>query len=198
MVSLFLYIKENFPFIWRMVERANGFVFSLLFSARFGKAGKSAMSVYKLESFQIRYILYDDLPVLSEMILAQAPEELIYFEAHEFDIKSLNTMLKNPSFLMMGVFRDRQIVGYFFLRCLVNKKCFVGRMVDKKYRGQGIGKVMNEIMYHMAWDAGFRCFATVSLKNSLVMNAHKANKRMVILENLPDNHVLVEFVNKTS
>jgi hypothetical protein len=96
----------------------------------------------------------------------------------------------------MGVFFNDQLVGYFFLRCFINKKCFVGRLVDRNHRGKGIGKTMNDILYHTAWDAGFRCFATVSKNNELVMKAHSQNKHLKVLKEMKDNHLLVEFVEK--
>ncbi|MBK6347224.1 MAG: GNAT family N-acetyltransferase [Bacteroidales bacterium] len=196
MIRFFLFIKENIPFLWKWIEGANGFVFAVLFASRFSRAEQDAFKRFRLEGFVFRPVAEEDLPALGKMILSQDREELHYFEAHEFDTGSLRRMLRNPSFLMMAVFDEGKLIGYFFLRCLVNKKCFVGRMVDKAYRKRGVGRVMNEIMYNTAWDARFRCFATVSEKNLLVMNAHKVNPRVVFRGELPDHHILIEFVDK--
>ena len=95
---------------------------------------------------------------------------------------------------MMGAFSEDTLVGYFFLRAGINKKCFVGRLIHKDYRSRGIGRKMNQIMYQSAWSAGFRIFATFSPKNKLVMQSHKNNPNMIVLKNLPDNYLLVEFV----
>lgn len=197
MIRLFLFIKEKLPALWRRIEWLNGVVFSILYSGRFRRSQQIAFRNYTLEGCRFREVEISDLPLLSEMILKQGKEELHYFEAHAFDVDSLKKMLRNPSFLMMIVTAGDKPVGYFFLRCLINRECFVGRIVDHDYRGKGIGKVMNEILYNTTWDSGFRCFATVSKKNKLVMAAHKANDRVVFLEDLPDNHILIEFKKQT-
>jgi hypothetical protein len=94
---------------------------------------------------------------------------------------------------MMGAFASDELVGYFFLRFFFNKKCFVGRLVDYKYRRKRIGEGMNHIMYGIAWQMGFRCLSTISVNNSNVMVAHARNPNMVILKHLRNNFILVEF-----
>jgi hypothetical protein len=95
---------------------------------------------------------------------------------------------------MMGVFEKDKLVGYFFLRCFWNRKCFVGRLIDYNYRGKGIGWIMNNIMYNVAWDSGFRCLSTISRNNKAVMTAHSRNPAMIILKELQNDYMLVEFV----
>jgi GNAT superfamily N-acetyltransferase len=70
----------------------------------------------------------------------------------------------------------------------------VGRLTDKDYRGIGIGKAMNRIMYETAWRMGFRCLSTISRNNTLVMKAHAENRNMVVLKELAGDYMLVEFV----
>lgn len=97
---------------------------------------------------------------------------------------------------MMGVFDKKRLVGYFFLRCFWNRKCFVGRLIDEPYEGKGIGRVMNHIMYNIGWNAGFRVLSTISKKNHLVMKSHANNPSMVVLKELDNDYLLVEFVKK--
>ncbi len=96
----------------------------------------------------------------------------------------------------MMAFKDDELVGYFFLRFFMNRKCFVGRLIDKSYRGQGIGLVMNDIMYETAWSMNFRCLSTISKNNIAVMKAHSKNPSAKIIKELQDNYLLVEFVKK--
>jgi len=86
-------------------------------------------------------------------------------------------------------------VGYFFLRFFANRKCFVGRIIDREYRGMGIGNGMNRIMYRTAWNMGFRCLSTMSKNNSAVMKAHQKNSSMLVLKELQNDYILVEFIN---
>ncbi len=95
---------------------------------------------------------------------------------------------------MMGAFNQDKIVGYFFLRFFPNKQCFVGRLIDKEYRGQGIGTVMNNIMYETAWRMKFRCLSTISKNNIAVIRAHAKNPNMNVIKELQNDYLLVEFV----
>jgi hypothetical protein len=87
------------------------------------------------------------------------------------------------------------MAGYFFLRFFMNGKCFVGRLIDKDYRGKHIGKVMNRIMYETAWKMNFRCLSTISKNNQFVMRSHADNQKMVVLKDLQNDYLLVEFLD---
>jgi len=147
-----------------------------------------------LEGYEFRSINIDELAKLNNLITKQAKGRLDYFKPHNFDLKSLSIAYSNPSLIMMGVFLEKEMVGYFFLRCFWNKKCFVGRLIDQNHEGKGIGRVMNDIMYNIAWGEGFRCLSTISKSNQQVMRSHANNKRMVILKELPNDYLLVEFI----
>ncbi len=97
---------------------------------------------------------------------------------------------------MLGAYSNEKLIGYFFIRAGINKKCFVGRLVHKDFRSKGIGRKMNHIMYHAAWASGFRVFATLSHNNHLVMQSHKNNPHIHILKALPDNYQIVEFIKQ--
>jgi hypothetical protein len=97
---------------------------------------------------------------------------------------------------MMGSFDGNKMTGYFFLRFFANKKCFVGRLIDKDYRGRGIGPVMNNIMYETAWRMSFHCLSTISRNNKAVMRAHAKNRTMIVLKELQNDYLLVEFIRE--
>jgi GNAT superfamily N-acetyltransferase len=144
--------------------------------------------------YNFRKLAQADINGLHLLLNSQDEGDLDYFKPHRFDIKSLERQLKIPSFLMMGAFDGEKMAGYFFLRFFANKKCFVGRLTDKDYRGKGIGRTMNRIMYETAWRMGFRCLSTISRNNTLVMKAHAENRNMVVLKELAGDYMLVEFV----
>jgi GNAT superfamily N-acetyltransferase len=144
--------------------------------------------------YTFRKLVQTDLVPLHELLSSQNEGDLEYFKPHGFNMASLERQLTIPSFLMMGAFDGKKMAGYFFLRFFANKKCFVGRLTDKDYRGKGIGQVMNRIMYETAWRMGFRCLSTISRNNTLVMKAHAGNSSMVVLKELAGDYILVEFV----
>lgn len=196
MILPLIYVKDHFPLVWNLVEFMNGKIFDFLYSDKITAINIRFLDELKLTPYLFRKLEHEDLTQIPTLINNTEPEKKKYFEPHRFDMLNLERVFKNPSFIMMGVFLNTSLVGYFFLRCFVNKKCFVGRLVDKDHRGKGIGKAMNQIMYNTAWASEFRCFATISKNNELVMKAHAKNDRMVIRKELANEHLLVEFVEK--
>ena len=191
---ILLYIKHHLPFIWSGVEWLNALLFKILHFKRLIGISNQIIAKYTLSGFSFRKLEKIDLIELERFLKSQPPKRVAFFKPHRCDIESVKKVYKNPSFLMLGVFNDSQMVGYFFLRCFWNKKCFVGRLVDKNYEGKGIGKVMSEIMYNIAWSSGFRCLSTISKNNHLVMRSHAKNINMKKLKELANNYLLVEFV----
>ena len=196
MINLLIHIKEKVKPFWSIIEWINAGLIKILYHSKIKSALSQSIQQQTIEDYHIRLLTKSDIDSLSILIKNQDPAQLKYFEPHNFDHKSLEKIFRNPSFFRMGAFFDTHLVGYFFLRCFANKKCFVGRLVDKDHRRKGIGEAMNQIMYYTAWDSGFRCFATISKNNELVMKAHAKNDRMEILKELSNEHLLVEFVEK--
>ncbi len=194
MERFLLFIKHNVRFLWRIIEWGNGILFSLLYRSRLEKVLSGVFEEVTESRYNFRKLAQADINGLHLLLNSQDEGDLDYFKPHRFDIKSLERQLKIPSFLMMGAFDGEKMAGYFFLRFFANKKCFVGRLTDKDYRGKGIGRTMNRIMYETAWRMGFRCLSTISRNNTLVMKAHAENRNMVVLKELAGDYMLVEFV----
>lgn len=196
LVRILIYIKHHLSFIWQLIEGLNAFLFQVLHGRRFKSVVSEVIQDFGLTGYTFRQLDANDLPALHSLINKQASGRLDYFKPHGFDEKSLQKAYKNPSFLMMGAFEGPQLVGYFFLRCFWNRKCFVGRLIDQPYEGKGIGRVMNSIMYNIGWRSGFRVLSTISKNNHLVMKSHANNQLMVVLKELDNDFLFVEFVEK--
>lgn len=196
MERLFIFIKHNLGFVWRFIEVINGFTFNIIYGSRVKRLLNEVINETDSTIVNCRRLKLTDLDFLYDLIKNQNDDDLKYFQPHGFDKTSLERQLKNPALLMMGTFIDHRLGGYFFLRFFTNKKCFVGRLIDHNYRGRGIGLLMNAIMYEIAWRLGFRCLSTISKKNSSVMKAHATNPNIVILKELANDYLLVEFVRK--
>ena len=193
-----LFIKHRIPWLWGVVDRVNASLYKVLHRQRMSAEAQCAFAEFRLEGFDFRSLLPGDLDALKNLLERQGEERLRFFRPHDFDRSSLGKMCRNPSFLMFGVFRGQAIVGYFFLRCFWNRKCFVGRLIDKDYERLGIGRIMNQIMYNIAWRSGFRCMTTISRANALVVRSHRSNPHARVLGPLGDGYILVEFVPASS
>lgn len=198
MEKFLLYIKHHCSFIWYIIEKTNDVIFYVMFGKKLETILANVFdSVIRVgDKLTIRVLQIKDASSIFTLLANQKEKDIRYFKPHKFDLKSIKSQLKKRSFLMMGVFANEQLVGYFFLRFFVNKKCFVGRLTDAEYRGQGIGKLMNKIMYQIAWDMNFRCMSTISKTNKLVMRAHKNNSAIKIIKELKNDYLLVEFINE--
>ena len=195
MIARFLlFIKHKLPWLWVPIEWLNTRLYVLLHRKRMAAEVDGAFSEFQLDGFEYRPLAPNDMRELEDLLKRQGSERLRYFQPHGFDLDSLRKMQRNPAFLMFGAFRDQVLVGYFFLRCFWNRKCFVGRLIDKDHEGHGIGRVMNQIMYHIAWRSGFRCMTTISRDNKFIMRSHANNPHARVLGPLANGYILVEFV----
>ncbi|MCJ7448018.1 MAG: hypothetical protein MUO72_10005 [Bacteroidales bacterium] len=194
MEKILIFIKHHFSILWKLIEWGNGFLFMILFKYKMEKILPDVFNEFSVSPFSYRRLNSDDMIQLYDLIKSQPVPDLDFFHPHEFDLNSLQQQLRKNAFLMMGTFSENKLVGYFFLRFFLNKKCFVGRLIDVNYRGREIGRVMNNIMYETAWRMNFRCLSTISRHNTAVMWAHLKNTTMVILKELQNDYLLVEFI----
>jgi RimJ/RimL family protein N-acetyltransferase len=196
MERILLFIKHRLSFLWKIIEWGNGILFSLLYKSRLEKVLSGVFEEMSAPPFAYRRLNAKDTEALFDLIRMQKVSDLEYFSPHGFDSAAIRRQFKINSFLMMGVVDGEKLVGYFFLRFFANRKCFVGRLIDKEYRGKGIGSVMNSIMYETAWRMGFHCLSTISRNNTAVMHAHAKNPTMIVLKELQNDYLLVEFIRE--
>ena len=193
MECFFIFIKHHLSFLWKIIEWINGLLFTLFYKSKTDSILPLVLKEFSLPLYSFKRLDESDITDLHELLVSQKPSDLEYFRPHGFDLESLKLLIKNHAFLMMGAFDGEKLIGYFFLRFFVNKRCFVGRIIDKSYRSKGIGPVMNNILYETAWRMGFRCLSTISKNNNSIMRAHSKNKMMVVLKELKNNYLLVQF-----
>ncbi len=194
MEKILIFIKHHFKFIWKIIEWLNTLVFSVFYKSELANKLPYIFEEFSSPPFIYRRLQNSDAESLYNLINSQGPSDLNYFNPHSFDLGSIKKQLRISSFLMMGTFDDERLIGYFFLRFFANKKCFVGRLIDKEYRGKGIGLIMNNIMYETAWQMRFRCLSTISRNNTAVMKAHAKNSAMKVIKELQNDYLLVEFI----
>ena len=88
------------------------------------------------------------------------------------------------------------IVGYVFLRSFFTGKCFRGKMVDYRYRGKGLAKILGMLANKVAYGIGLRMFATVSPENMASFQSSKAVNEIKIIKTMPNGDFYVEELPK--
>jgi len=194
MIKILLFIKHHFGFLWNLIEAVNGWLVGILYGKLINRNLQLLLSKSYHEKFIYKKLNETDLPILQTFFGNQRPEQFQYFKPHEFTLSALQRLHRNQAFLMLGVFDGEKLIGYFFLRFFLNKKCFIGRIVDDNYQRQGVAKSMNKIMYQTIWQSGFRCLSTISKHNKSIVNFHQKGKNIRILKELPNDYLFVEIV----
>lgn len=194
MIKLFILLKKKVPFVWNFIEYINGLLFKLFFDSKIRNNAKIILKKFENEIFTYRFLTQHDLASLHNLFINQDQEQFRYFKPHDFDLATIQRLYKNPSFLMLGVFDNQKMIGYFFLRCFLNKKSFTGRIVDEQYQGQGIAKRMGKILHKTAWISNFRVFGTASRDNFKSISSYKSINNFRIIKELENNYIYFEYL----
>ncbi|MBP5456254.1 MAG: hypothetical protein J6Y37_07115 [Paludibacteraceae bacterium] len=124
----------------------------------------------------------------------QPDEAFAFFSPHGFDSDSLLKVVENKAFLAYLVLDGSQVVGYFFLRCFVNGKCFRGKIVDYRWRNRGMAKQMGIAMTRIASTLGIRMFGTISPDNYASLASSKAVNQVNIIKTLGNGYYYIEYL----
>ena len=138
----------------------------------------------------------DDLSSLVLFFSVQPQEAFTYFHPHKFDEKTLKKLIKRKSHLMYVVEKDDCVVGYMFLRCFFNGKCFRGKMVDVNWREKGIAVLMGHLSTEIALHLGLRMFGTISKENYASLYSSQSSNEIKVVEELPNNYLYIEYLPK--
>lgn len=187
-------IQSRLPFLWDILEGIN----SGLFSLRYGRKLKKAASVLQgySERFQIREAVISDVPNLVTFFVEQPEEAYTFFKPHAFDAKTIKKLIIRKSYLFFIVFDGEKIVGYYFLRCFFMGKSYLGKMVDVKCRGKGIGKIMCLSAMDVATTLGIHMFETISKDNLASLYSTQKVLDTRIIEEMPNNYLYIEDLPK--
>ena len=185
-------LRDRFRFLWNLIEWGNALVFTLTY-----KASLKKIPVILQEcsgEYTLRMAEPEDAPALARFFAEQPEESFEFFKPHEFDEKALLKIIRNKAFLTFLVLDEKKIVGYFFLRCFVNGKCFKGYMVDNSYKRRGIAKLEGMVMNKVNEILGLRMFGSISPHNPASMAAAKAVNELKIVETLENGDLYIEFL----
>lgn len=189
------FIKEHFGFVWDTVEWCNAEVFTLIHKKEL-KRIPYILEMCSKTMFSVRMTTKEDVMGLVNFFKEQPQEAYTFFNPHGFDTKSVTKVLRNKSFMTFVVTKEETIVGYFFLRCFVNGKCFKGYIVDYRKRGLGIAKLQGLAMNCVAGHLGLRMYASISPDNVSSMAAAKSVNDIEIIKTLENGYYLIECMPK--
>lgn len=188
------FVKDKLPFLWNCIEFLN----EQLFMIRYGRKQRVVTSILKQyqNEYYIKEVSLDDLSSLVSFFSVQPREAFAYFHPHEFDERTLKRLIKRKSHLMYVVEKDDRVVGYVFLRCFFNGKCFRGKIVDVNWRGKGIAVLMGNLSTEIALQLGLRMFGTISKENYASLYSSQASNEIKVVEELPNNYLYIEYLPK--
>ena len=193
MISLLIYIKHRFSWLWSIIEWLNGWLFAMIYP-KFFDCVHEVLSGFHNEKISPSIITHGDIAGLEKLWENQSAQYLSYFEPHPFDAKTLNRLLKNKSFAMMKMTDNTsgRIIGYFFLRCFFTGKAFHGLMVDEHYNNYGIGMTMWALSAQICNKARMKMFATVSEHNIASITSARKATEVTVVDKLANDYLLIE------
>lgn len=192
MTKLLIGIKRRCPRLWRAVERVNGRLFALRYP-HFDAAVQAVLAESTCGEFSFAPVAEEELGELSALLTRQPAERMTWFAPHGFDGTTLERLWRNRAFAMMKIAdADRQIVGYFFLRCFFVGRAFHGLLADARYAHRGLGRAMWALSARICAASGLQMLATVSPANGASLASARQATEVTVLEELADGYLLIE------
>ena len=178
------WLQSKCPWIWKSVETFNSFICGV----RIGDGEKLRGCV--VDRVQIADI--NDASKLADFFVRQTEDSFKWFRPHAFDETTLRTLLKRKSYIIYVLEEDGEIIGYAFLRCFMNGKCFLGKMVDVNHQGKGVCTKLCAVGMNIAEKIGFRMFESINKENIGSMKASQKACDVIVVEELENGDVLIE------
>lgn len=193
MTGLIIAIKHRFPSLWRIVEWANGKAMRLRYPGLAAIAAREiAAASAAAGKFSFSPVSADDLPGLSRFLTSLPEESLMFFRPHDFDPATMSRLHRSGSFVMIAARNaSGELVGYNFLRCFADGRCFHGLVVGPGARGLGIGTAMWNLGAAIASSAGMKMFATISESNTASLTSCTRGCSATTVEKLPNGYLLL-------
>ena len=177
-------VQEKFPWMWTVVEELNATVCGW-------KMGRRTR-LQECMPEGVRLADVNDAGRLADFFARQPEGSFRWFRPHPFDEATLRTLLGRKSYVIYVMEEDGEIIGYAFLRCFMNGKCFLGKMVDVNHQGKGVCTKLCAVGMKMAVKTGFRMFESINKENIGSMKASQKACEVIVVEELENGDVLIE------
>ena len=179
-------VQQRLPWIWDGVEAVNAALFTAKVQGKMSRLKDACVS-------EARIVGVEDAERLAEFFARQPKESFRWFQPHGFDVETLRKLLRRKSYIMYVMDEnDGEIVGYAFLRCFFNGKCFLGKMVDAEHQGKGICTKLCAVGMEIADALGLRMFESINRENVGSMRASEKACDVVVVRELEGGDVLIE------
>jgi hypothetical protein len=156
-------LRDKFPFIWETIERGNAYFFRLRYARRLKHVEPDA---YRMaEPFLMEPIASIPTAQLVDFFHDQPADTYRWFTPHGFELADVAKLQHSQAFVAYVLKREEQILGYFFLRCFCNGTCYFGRIVDFRYRNQGIGTLIGKVSFYLSESLHMQSYQTVAKDN---------------------------------
>jgi L-amino acid N-acyltransferase YncA len=166
------------------VEAFNSFVCGV----KFGNRKKLKACVVE----GVRIADTNDARKLAEFFARQPEDSFKWFRPHGFDEGTMRKLLSRKSYIIYVLEEKGEIIGYAFLRCFLNGKCFLGKMVDVNHQGKGVCTKLCEVGMNIAQKTGFRMFESINKENIGSMKASQKACDVIVVEELEGGDLLIE------
>lgn len=184
------WLQRQMPWLWTAIEDMNALAFELRYGGKRRLEGQEWSG--KTPSERIRLATDHDAAALAHFFAAQPEEAYRWFRPHAFDEGTVRRLLRSRSYIIYVMEEGGEIIGYAFLRCFVNGKCFLGKMVDVAHQGRGVCTSLCRAGMDMATRLGLRMFESINRDNIGSMRASQKACEVVVVEELEDGDVLIE------
>lgn len=197
-------LRDNFSFLWYCVERVNSCMFFLRYSGRLKKIQNNSFYDKVLNkkenehSVYIKTVSIEDVYTLSCFFESQPASAFTFFRPHEFDAKSLKSLVKDSSFLMWIAVKKNindadETVGYIFQRSYFWGISYRGYITDYKYRGCGIGKLMMTAANLASRELKLKVYGSISPENKSSIKLAEATGGIDIIKTLDNGDYFVSY-----
>ena len=177
-------IQTKIPWLWEGVEALNSMV-----------CGWKIGDVQSLQSGLpegMRIADVNDAERLADFFARQPEESFKWFRPHGFDVETMRKLLGRKSYIIYVLEEEDVIIGYAFLRCFINGKCFLGKMVDVNHQGKGVCTKLCKVGMDIAQKTGFRMFESINKENIGSMKASQKACDVIVVEELEGGDLLIE------
>ena len=177
-------IQTKAPWIWDGVEMVNAALCGLKVGDR--------MKLKECLPANVRMADVNDAGRLADFFARQPEGSFKWFRPHAFDEATMRKLLGRKSYIIYVQEEDGEIVGYAFLRCFMNGKSFLGKMVDVNHQGKGVCTTLCRVGMDLASKTGFRMFESINKENVGSMKASQKACDVIVVEELEGGDVLIE------
>lgn len=176
-------LQAKMPWIWEGVEVFNAILCGW-------KIGRGRLERCMVDGVRIADI--NDAGRLADFFARQPEESYKWFRPHGFDKETMRKLLSRKSYIIYVLEEEGNMIGYAFLRCFMNGKCFLGKMVDVNHQGKGVCTKLCEVGMDIAQKTGFRMFESINKENIGSMKASQKACDVIVVEELDNGDVLIE------